>query len=101
MAAIHPAEIDAEMAVFMLSLSRSAALLTRPALPTPAPRCSAPVLRAGDTNLWSAVPWSALTNCDPIAIVEAQLAYTTPWNLSLRLSLRLRLSLSLSLSLSI
>lgn len=70
MAAIHPAE----MAVFMLSLSRSAALLTRPALPTPAPRCTPPVLRAGDTSLWSAVPWSALTNLDPIAIVEAQLA---------------------------
>ena len=55
-------------------LSRPAALLTRPALPTPAPRCTPPVLRAGDTSLWSAVPWSALANLDPIAIVEAQLA---------------------------
>ena len=73
------------MAVFLTStatlfggpaalLSRPAALLTRPALPTPAPRCTPPVLRAGDTNLWSAVPWKALTNLDPIAIVEAQLA---------------------------
>lgn len=54
-------------------LSRPPVLFTRPALSTSTPRCSPPVLRAGDTNLWS-VPWSALTHVDPIAIVEAQLA---------------------------
>jgi hypothetical protein len=54
-------------------LSRPPVLFTRTVLSTSTPRCSPPVLRAGDTNLWS-VPWSALTHVDPIAIVEAQLA---------------------------
>lgn len=66
---IHP------MAAFLLS--RPAALLSRPAAPLSRPatsRFSPSVLRAGDTNLWTVVPWAALANMDPMNIVEAQLA---------------------------
>jgi hemimethylated DNA binding protein len=54
------------MAGLLVGVAQSSALFT--------PRCSPPVLLAGDKRLSTVVPWSALADLEPMNIVQAQLA---------------------------